>query len=151
MKYFISLYVASFVFSLLGLLTEIFFSAAISILKHGWKNARGDVHLAMTPVYFLSYFFLSAIIDYIGWNNILWMQIYVVACIVYIVEYLFGLVYEKLDIRAWHYDHIFFGIRFDLNNKITLLYFPFWLVFAYLVLEYHSIWTKLVYQRLFLF
>lgn len=147
LSYFISLYAASFIFSLLGLLTEVFFSAGLSLLEHGWKKAKGDVHMAMAPVYFLSYFFLSATIDYVGWNNILWMQIYIVTCIVYLVEYLFGIIYDRLNIQAWHYDHVIFGIRLDVNNKITLAYFPFWLVFSFLVLKYHELWIRLVGPR----
>ncbi len=144
MKYLISLYFAASIFSFLGLLVEVIFSGILDLFKKGILHMRGDVHLAMAPVYFISYFFLTYLVDSIGWNDIAWMQIYFVVFVVYVAEYFFGLLYERIGIKAWHYDHVIMGWRFDLHNKITLAYFPFWCVFAFLVIQYHKYWPKII-------
>lgn len=141
----LELVVSSVLFSIFGVVCEIFFTAIYNTIETRGKSIKGEVSLLMFPVYFFAYLLfaipLVKLFSVIGIG--LFMQCLTITALIYLVEYCAGILYDRFGHRPWHYEHSFIVfdhvIRFDLNNKITLLYFPVWMFFAYTAMKFHNL------------
>lgn len=110
-----------------GLCTEIVFTG-VSAGFGG--NFRGEVSLLMIPVYALAWAVLGpglALLKRLGFDGAA-VRLPLTVVAIYAIEWAFGAAYATAGLWPWHYEH---GWASDFSNgHITLLYAPFWLVFA---------------------
>ena len=109
-------------FALLGLLMEVFFTAAGSLARGNW-NLRGHT----SPWMMLDYGILGvAVYPIAGWlirrNVPLFLRAAVYMLGIFVVEYVSGEVFIALGLHIWNYSHLPLNFR----GQITLLYAPFW-------------------------
>jgi hypothetical protein len=117
-----------------GLCVEILFTG----LAEGVGGSfRGQVSLLMIPVYAVAWLLLGPALRglrAIGWSGAP-RRLPLTVLAIYAVEWSFGALYADMGLWPWRYAH---GWASDFSNgHVTLLYAPFWLVFAALLPPVH--------------
>jgi len=112
-----------FLFALLGLLIEVFFTATAGLINDQNYNLRGSTSpwmmldygilgIATLPI---STWLISRRVPLVGRA-----VVYMVG--IFVIEYFSGLLFTAAGLRIWNYDHL----AYNLHGQITLLYAPFW-------------------------
>lgn len=144
---FITPFVAALIFGGFGLLVELLFSCVYDIIKTRIFSLNSSVSLWMYPVYAGSFHLLSFIGPYLQRMPTYEIYFIIVICL-YICEFSWSFIYEKFGIQPWCYHHAirFRGVKYLLhvNHRITVLYAPFWFIFAYFIWEFYKIMVKLM-------
>ena len=111
------------IFALIGLLIEVFFTAA-GRLAHGDWNAHGHT----SPIMMLDYGLLGVVLmpiarPFIKRGVPLVFRAVVYMLGIFVVEYVSGIIFTwGFGLRIWNYSNL----PFNLHGQITLLYAPFW-------------------------
>ncbi|MCK5863321.1 MAG: hypothetical protein KAH38_12605 [Candidatus Hydrogenedentes bacterium] len=109
-------------FACLGLLIELFFTATFELCKGNW-NMHGHSSPWMTVVYGLLGLFTNPIaIQLKKWYIPFVVRAGVYMILIFLVEYLFGVLFQIAGLQIWDYSHY----SLNLHGHITLLYAPFW-------------------------
>jgi uncharacterized membrane protein len=111
-----------FLFALLGLLMEVFFTATFSGIG-GNINLRGST----SPWMMLDYGLLGVVLLPIqrrlqDWKFPLPARAFVYMLGIFFIEYVSGLLFVAAGLRIWDYS----DYAYNLHGQITLLYAPFW-------------------------
>lgn len=111
-----------FLFALLGLLMEVFFTATGSGLGGNW-NITGKT----SPWMMIDYGLLGVLLEPIGGPLIrrgvpLFLRAAVYMLLIFVVEYISGIIFTACGLSIWNYSHL----PYNLHGQITLLYAPFW-------------------------
>lgn len=109
-------------FALLGLLIEVFFTAAFQLKDGNW-----NMHGKTSPWMMLDYGLLGILIMPIAQLLIrkgvpLFIRAAVYMVGIFIIEYFSGLLFVACGLRLWDYSHY----AYNLHGQITLLYAPAW-------------------------
>lgn len=112
-----------FIFALLGLLMEVFFTATVDFIHDHDSNLKGGTHLWMMVDYGL----LGVLLEPIATPLIrLGLPLFVRAAaymlLIFAVEYFSGLMFVAMGLKIWDYS----DLPYNLHGQITLLYAPFW-------------------------
>lgn len=116
------LVVRFFLFALLGLLMEVFFTATFAGIG-GNINLRGHT----SPWMMIDYGLLGVVLlpikgALVSWGFPLAARAFVYMVGIFVVEYVSGLVFVAFGLKIWDYSHL----PYNLHGQITLLYAPFW-------------------------
>lgn len=125
------LVVATALFSIFGLMVELFFTGFSSGLSDSFL---GHVSLLMIPVYAAAFLVIEPLVGALSRLQLdaPRYRIPLTVGAIYVFEWSFGAGYAALGLEPWHYDH---GWASDFSSgHITLFYLPAWIVFAWLVL-----------------
>lgn len=111
-----------FLFALLGLLMEVFFTATGSLVSGNW-NLTGKT----SPWMMIDYGLLGVLLEPIGGPLIrrgipLFIRAACYMVLIFVVEYFSGLMFVAMGLKIWDYSHL----SYNLHGQITLLYAPFW-------------------------
>lgn len=121
-----------------GLCTEIVFTG----LSEGPRGSfRGTVSLLMVPVYAVAWALLGPGLRALRTAGLYAPQwrLPLTVLAIYAVEWSFGAAYAAAGLYPWHYRH---GWASDFSDgHVTLLYLPFWLVFAAILPPVHR-WIR---------
>ena len=125
---------ATALFVAFGLCVEIVFTG---LSEGAGGSFRGQVSLLMVPVYIVAWLLLGpglALLRTLSLDGFL-VRLPLTVLVVYGIEWAFGAFYWEVGLRPWHYQH---GWASDFSGgHITLLYAPFWFVFAALLPPVH--------------
>lgn len=109
-------------FALLGLLIEVFFTAAGSLTRGDW-NLRGHTSAWMMFDYGILGVAVYPISSWLIQRNVrLFLRAAVYMLGIFAVEYISGELFTALGLRIWNYSRLPLNFR----GQITLLYAPFW-------------------------
>jgi len=126
--------VGALLFSMFGLCVEVAFTG----LKAGVGGSFiGGVSLLMVPVYALAYLLIGPLLRLARRRDLMrpLLRIPLTVAGIYAIEWSFGAAYQSLGLRPWHYQH---GWASDFSGgHITLLYAPFWALFAAILVPVH--------------
>lgn len=111
-----------FLFALLGLLMEVFFTGISELLKGNW-NFAGHT----SPWMMIDYGLLGVLLEPIGGPFIrrgvpLFVRAAIYMLLIFVVEYVSGIIFTKCGLRIWDYSEL----AYNLHGQITLLYAPLW-------------------------
>lgn len=124
-----------FLFALLGLLMEVFFTATGSLLRGNW-NLRGGT----SPWMMLDYGLLGVLVLPISsrmkaWHFPLFARAAAYMVLIFVVEYISGMIFTHLlGLRIWDYSNK----PLNLHGQITLTYTPYWLALGFFVEYLHG-------------
>lgn len=109
-------------FALLGLLIEVFFTAA-----HELRGGNWNMHGRTSPWMMLDYGLLGILLmpiarPLIAWGVPLVLRAAVYMAGIFIVEYISGLIFVQFGLVIWDYS----DKPYNLHGQITLLYAPYW-------------------------
>lgn len=111
-----------FLFALMGLLMEVFFTAIAHLVGGDW-NARGSTSPWMMIDYGLLGVLTAPIRDALVRKGIPLVGRAVVYMLgIFLIEYVSGLIFTAAGLRIWDYS----TYAYNLHGQITLLYAPFW-------------------------
>ena len=110
-------------FAFLGLLIEVFFTSMGGLLGKANFNLRGHSSLWMLPVYGLLGVLIVPVSEPLKICRIpLVVRAVIYMLLIFLVEYLFGVVFRWMGLRIWDYSNQ----PLNLHGHITLTYAPFW-------------------------
>jgi len=123
-------------FALLGLLMEVFFTAAFQLKDGNW-----NMHGKTSPWMMLDYGLLGILLMPIarplinrGVPLVLRAAVYMIG--IFIVEYFSGLIFVAFGLVIWDYSHY----PYNLHGQITLLYAPAW--------YFLGLWVETLYRNI---
>ena len=111
-----------FIFALIGLLMEVFFTATANLVK-GDLNMRGGTSPWMMIDYGLLGVLTAPLRDALlraGIPLLARAAVYMVG--IFLIEYVSGIAFTAAGLRIWDYS----TYAYNLHGQITLLYAPFW-------------------------
>ena len=113
-----------FIFALLGLNLEVFFTSISGFVLNGNYNLRGHTSLWMVLDYGLLGVLTPIIKNFLVRRNInLFGRAFVYMLGIYIVEYFSGILFHKvIGLKIWDYS----SLPLNIHGQITFLYAPFW-------------------------
>ncbi|MCX8065830.1 MAG: putative ABC transporter permease [Candidatus Hydrogenedentes bacterium] len=113
-----------FIFALLGLNMEVFFTSISGLITNGNFSLRGHTSLWMMLDYGLLGILTPWIRDFLLRRKIpLVGRAVVYMCGIYLVEYLSGILFHKvIGLNIWDYS----SLPLNLHGQITLVYLPLW-------------------------
>lgn len=131
-------FVASVIYGLLGLTTEVIFTGFYNFRK----KFKGEVSLLMFPVYSTSHLSMTSLFGEIIKNQHQIVKYLAITLLIYISKYLWGFIFDVFKIKPWHYTHKVKLLRkyfaLHINNRVNLVYLPFWFLFAILSWHYYE-------------
>jgi uncharacterized membrane protein len=123
----------------LGLLGEVFFTAADSLIQKNW-NATGKTYLWMLPIYGFSALGFEAMASHLAWPFYLKALLYVVT--IYAIEASTGWAIKRLiGTIPWDYGKS----PWTPGGLINLKMAPYWLILALLIDPIFVLLHKLLY------
>lgn len=115
-----------FLYGLIGILIEFFFTSAHSLLIKNWKGT-GHSYIWMIPIYGVTALFLEAISVSVAWP--FYIKAFLYVPVIYGVEALAGWTIQKfIGVIPWDYKKS----AWTPMGLINLKYAPFWLILAML-------------------
>lgn len=110
-------------FSFFGILIEVTFTALAGLVIDGDHNLRGHSSLWMLPVYGLLGIFILPVSEPLKQRGIsLPFRAIIYMVLIFLVEYIFGVIFRGLGLDIWNYSHL----PLNIHGHITLTYAPFW-------------------------
>lgn len=134
-------FVPALLFGCLGLIVEVAFTSIYRAVENrSFKSLVGHVSLFMFPVYAGSYHILSGLQGFLS-NFELYKILFFITIIIYFCEFTWGCFYRYFcNIEAWYYNHeVRIGkvvYKLHVKHLITIVYFPFWYGFSYVIWKY---------------
>ncbi len=111
-----------FLFALIGLLMEVFFTAIAHLVQGDW-NMRGSTSPWMMLDYGLLGVLTAPIRDALQRKGVpLAGRAAVYMLGIFLIEYVSGIAFTAAGLRIWDYSHY----PYNLHGQITLLYAPLW-------------------------
>ncbi len=111
-----------FLFALIGLLIEVFFTGFNQLLEGNWRMT-GKTSPWMMPVYGLLGILIMPIGEALKRKRVplpLRAVVYMIG--IYVIEYISGTIFRAFGLVIWDYSHL----PYNLHGQITLAYAPFW-------------------------
>lgn len=129
--------IAAVIYGLLGLMIETIFTGFYNFRK----KFKGEVSLLMFPVYASSYLLMTSLFGNLIKEQHAVIRYLIITLLIYISEYAWGFIFDTFKIKPWHYTHKIKLLRkyfaLHINNRVNLLYLPFWFLFAILSWHYY--------------
>ena len=126
---------ASIIYSLLGLLTEVIFTGVYNFKK----KFKGEVSMLMIPVYSSSYLLMTSVFGDILRSQHQIIRYLAITLMIYVCEYTWGFLFDTFKIKPWHYTHKIKLLRkyfsLHINHRVNILYLPLWVIFA--IISWH--------------